>query len=104
MWGKRPLLQAIRREKREEMREGLRKEFGFEQFAENMADGDVTFLNSSSIFPADDDWKINALRHLPAVFASEGNRFQPLLPGFFQRQKHVRGVSAGADSHRDVSG
>ena len=78
------------------------KEMILYQFAQDVAERDVTFLNASCDRRRNDERVIDQRGQLSAIGACPGDRSQATVAGRRDTFQHVRRISAGADANRNV--
>src|SRR5215813_8272121 len=79
------------------------KELVFHQFAQNVSDRDVRFLNPLSRLSFDDQRDVNGGGEFSSAFSGQRDRLEPQLPSRFNCPQNVRRVAAGGYRQRRVS-
>ena len=80
------------------------KHRGFHQFADNMPDHDVAFLDAGGIFGGYIQQDVGEIFHRPAGCAGHGDDLNAHLLGRFEGFEDVFGIAGGGDAHDDIAG
>src|SRR5712691_2188998 len=81
----------------------FRKYLGFDQFAQDMSDQVVRFLDALCVVAFDDQRQIAKRFHAAAVAAEQANHPDSLLPRLLASSNNVRRSSRGRDRETNIA-